>query len=422
MIKICDCIMSAGKSVSCINYMNDHPDDKFIYITPYTDEARRIVDNCPALNFKEPSDKHKETGFSKSRHTAELLKARENVASTHQCFKFYTNDMLQDIIDGGYTLMIDENVSVLEEYKDVTACDIDLMLNSGYIALNDDDYHLTDKEYTGTWGREFIRLLRSRTLITVGNDGNQNYYYWAMPKDLLNAFKDIVIMTYMFEGTDMYYYLQMNGMPYVYIGVRHDETGYHFDESLVGSSDSFGYIRDKIHICDRQNRNDIGEKENALSINWFKNPKSDIDGLRSQLYNWFNNDNRGVGKNKRLWATIGDSHGKLRTVGAWNNNLAFNYRATNNYADRTILAYPANIYVNVDKKNFYAKHGLAFNEEQYALSTMIQWIWRSAIRKGEDIWVYIPSKRMRMLMIRWLDDLANGMTGCVVSREKGGVA
>ena len=78
--------------------------------------------------------------------------------------------------------------------------------------------------------------------------------------------------------------------------------------------------------------------------------------------------------------------------------------------------------MNVDKKNFYAKHGLAFNEEQYALSTMIQWIWRSAIRRGEDIWVYIPSKRMRMLMIRWLDDLANGTTGCVVSQEKGGVA
>ena len=34
---------------------------------------------------------------------------------------------------------------------------------------------------------------------------------------------------------------------------------------------------------------------------------------------------------------------------------------------------------------------------------MLQWIWRSRIRKGENINIYIPSMRMRQLLKNWLD-------------------
>jgi hypothetical protein len=33
---------------------------------------------------------------------------------------------------------------------------------------------------------------------------------------------------------------------------------------------------------------------------------------------------------------------------------------------------------------------------------MIQWIWRSRIRKGENINIYIPSMRMRNLLNAWM--------------------
>ena len=44
------------------------------------------------------------------------------------------------------------------------------------------------------------------------------------------------------------------------------------------------------------------------------------------------------------------------------------------------------------------------NEETYALSEMLQWIWRSAIREGNEIWIYIPSRRMRKLLQNWLEN------------------
>lgn len=34
---------------------------------------------------------------------------------------------------------------------------------------------------------------------------------------------------------------------------------------------------------------------------------------------------------------------------------------------------------------------------------MIQWIWRSAIRNGEEISLYLPSKRMRDLLTEWIE-------------------
>lgn len=339
--------------------------------------------------------------------TAFLLSMGENVASTHQCFKYYTTDVIEHIKRFGYTLMIDENVAVLDEYKDVNRCDLDVMRQTGYLEMQDGEYRLTEKKYEGKWGTLFWRLMRSRTLITTGNEQNETYYYWALPEELLTAFKDVVIMTYMFEGTDMYYYMKMHNIPFRYIGVQNDGGIYRFSDNLDDDSALLAGLKNKIHICDNPKRNAVGEDYNALSMGWFSRGGKEVESLRNQLYNWFNNDHRGRGKNERLWANIGTSHGILRSAGVWNNNLVFNTRATNDYADRTILAYPANVFVNVDKKNYYSRNGLEFNEDQYALSTMIQWIWRSAIRKGEDIWIYIPSRRMRELLQGWLDDLAS---------------
>ena len=55
-------------------------------------------------------------------------------------------------------------------------------------------------------------------------------------------------------------------------------------------------------------------------------------------------------------------------------------------------------------KNFFLQHGVNVDEDGYALSEMLQFIWRSAIRNGEEIWVYIPSVRMRNLLKQWIDE------------------
>ena len=41
MVRVCDAIMGNGKTESSITYMNEHADRKYIYITPYPEEAAR---------------------------------------------------------------------------------------------------------------------------------------------------------------------------------------------------------------------------------------------------------------------------------------------------------------------------------------------------------------------------------------------
>ena len=71
------------------------------------------------------------------------------------------------------------------------------------------------------------------------------------------------------------------------------------------------------------------------------------------------------------------------------------------YSTNKVIHYYLFIYVI---KQFFKENGVNINEDLYATSELIQWLWRSRIRKYESINVYIPSKRMRSLLIDWLDN------------------
>lgn len=88
--------------------------------------------------------------------------------------------------------------------------------------------------------------------------------------------------------------------------------------------------------------------------------------------------------------------------------LPFNCRATNAYRNCRVLAYCANVFFDPVFSRYYKSQGVELDADAYALSTMIQWIWRSAIRDGKEIWIYVPSRRMRELLEGWLNKLSKG--------------
>lgn len=80
----------------------------------------------------------------------------------------------------------------------------------------------------------------------------------------------------------------------------------------------------------------------------------------------------------------------------------------NVYSDRHYLAYCVNNFLRPWESRYYKERGVEVDNDSYGLSFLIQWVFRSAIRNGEEIWVYIPSARMRSLFTQWLDNLADG--------------
>ena len=68
------------------------------------------------------------------------------------------------------------------------------------------------------------------------------------------------------------------------------------------------------------------------------------------------------------------------------------------------VAYLVNRYLNPVVKNFFKSRNVEVDEDGYALSEMLQFIWRSAIREYREINVYIPSSRMRDLLLIWIKE------------------
>ena len=58
---------------------------------------------------------------------------------------------------------------------------------------------------------------------------------------------------------------------------------------------------------------------------------------------------------------------------------------------------------------YFQAKGVKVDQERYALSELLQWIFRSAIREQENVSLYLPSKRMRQLLHEWSGVLPDGV-------------
>lgn len=407
MIMVCDAIMGTGKSSAAITYLNEHPDGKYIYITPYLDEAKRIKDGCPSLHFVEPSDKLSKYNYKKSLHTVDLISQGRNIATTHQSFKNYTKSTLDDIKRQGYTLIIDENVDVLENCE-FHPDDLEIVVGMGCVKEENGTYTLKDDSYQGRIFSEMFSLLRTRQLVKIKDKNENTFFYWTLPPELLTSFKDVFILTYLFEGQSLHHFMKIYDIPYTYIGIERTEGGeYRFGEYPGYVPEYVKSLKDMIEIVDNDRMNDVGDEFHALSMTWFEKGGDDVEQLKKNLFNFYYNI-YDTDVDRRLWGSYKDGYNKLRGKGYAKAFLSFNAKATNVYRNRTHLAYVANPFMNVKEKYFYKMQGIDVDEELYATSIIVQWIWRSAIRAGEKIYIYVPSRRMRTLLTEWIENTSKG--------------
>ena len=105
-----------------------------------------------------------------------------------------------------------------------------------------------------------------------------------------------------------------------------------------------------------------------------------------------------------MWSCFKDDQKWLK-IGDYSTSFCpCNARATNDYRDRQNLAYLVNVYDHPFIIRWFANHGITLDQDAFALSQLLQWIWRSAIRDGLKVRLYIPSRRMRSLLYRWLEN------------------
>ena len=166
-------------------------------------------------------------------------------------------------------------------------------------------------------------------------------------------------------------------------------------------------MKDMVHILEIPKLNAIGGGRYSLSVNSMRNHPEDVERLRKNIGNVVRHIWGDIPANRKMWSSFTTVRNNLSGKGYTRSFLPFNARAKNEYKNRKYLIYAVNIFMRTPEKLFYQKHGIDVNEDMFALSTMVQWIWRSAIRDGDEIYIYIPSKRMRTLLINWMESLSD---------------
>ena len=226
---------------------------------------------------------------------------------------------------------------------------------------------------------------------------------------MLQAFDEVFMLTYMFEGQYQKAYLDFFGFEYNIVGVERDDDGYYFSD-WPDEPPAVDYYH-LINIVDKAQSNAPGDGKYALSKNWYaKRGRSDKDIklLRRGLRNFF--EGSGGNSGSRLWTCFKEERSKLiAESGRYRNNfLQISARATNEYRDKTDVAYMVNRFADPNVTKFFASRGIEIDQDAFALSEMLQWIWRSAIRDDKPINLYVPSSRMRELLINWIDNTKGG--------------
>lgn len=415
-VVVVDALCGQGKTESVIEMMQKDVEGKFLYVTPYLSECHRVagtlydtedIDKKPLLNetgeyiyeagaklgafkFKHPDDSFGRKGKS----LCSLLSEGENVVSTHALFTELSSNAIEAAKD--YTLIIDESVNVYTQ--DGRHKTIAHALERKIIYLDEDGITLRfDRNRFGestpdnpdtAKGSLYesiaaqcdlgqLLLIRKKTVV------------WEMSADLLSNFKKVIICTYMFEGSEMSVYLKKKGIKYSV-------------QKLEGAKTAKD-VAHLIEVMDDNKLNAVGATGKLSSSAFAHKDKKEVlsETMRRNLQNVFTNKWKAKADD-RLWTCFVTNKKTIGGEKYLNQFLSYNYKATNDYMNVHHVAFliDAHTNPNIVEASEINSNSL-MDQELYAVSSLIQFVFRSAVRKGESIKLYLPSLRMRELLERW---------------------
>lgn len=422
-VTVVDSIMGSGKTSWAIQFINNAPKHyKFMVVTPYLMEVERIKNaTSHKKNFIEPTqDNKKGTKFFSLK---KLLEDGTDIVTTHELFQKIDQDILDLLTLHHYILIMDEVADVVDRI-DIKQSDIEILLNSNEIKVDETSSQVKwmNDGYDGKFNKLKSTVKSGKVFLQ-----DKTALIWIFPCEVFHKFRQVYILTYMFDAQIQKYYFELNGVEYCKKSVAIDETQAgelkttlkdgiltHRIEPVYKLIDYrkpyISRFKQRINICQDTKLNDVGNsklKQGYDDLTYTKlialnrsNPLA--KRLRDNMKNFFINKCKAK-SNEIMWTCPKDSIKLLKGKGYTNAHVSSNMRASNDYKDRTVVAYILNKYLHPSITNFFSSKGIVIDQDAYALSELLQWLFRSAIRDDKEIQLYIPSYRMRKLLEMWLN-------------------
>lgn len=327
-----------------------------------------------------------------------LLADGENIVMTHELLarQEVTPRIVGLLREYGYTLVLDEVLEVIQPVANITRSEADMLFGQGWIAADEKTgavRWLNGDAHTSRF-KDIRAKARSRTLIWY----DHTLFLWLFPVDLLLAFAQVYVLTFMFGGSHLKHYLDLHRLGYAFCHVR---DGVLVDGMTDVDTDK-ARLAALIEVYEGR-LNDIGDTDASLSKTWYtKHGRTEkarvlFNNTRNVLMNRFR-----ATCDAAMWTSFKEAHKQQRLRGYAGAFCPCNARATNEHRARDCLAYLVNVYDHPYIVRWFADQGVHVDTDAYALSQLLQWLWRSAIRDGKPVRLYIPSRRMRTLLLAWL--------------------
>ena len=404
-----------GKTSKAIEMMQRNTEINYIYITPFLTEVDRVKKAVTNRKFYDPTNKNNKG--TKLQGLKDLILKDKDIISTHALFSAVDEEIIDLLKVSNYVLILDEVMNVIETLN-LKTHDFNALLDQGIISIDEKENRIVwnKEDYEGRFD-DIKRLAKNNNLFyhtRNGESGNTTLLVWTFPIQVFQSFKNTYILTYLFNGQLQKYYYDMYNVEYNYLSVRKLNGRFEFVDYIDYKVENRTQIKDLINIYEGK-LNNIGDDEYSLSASWLKNTKNKdkLIKLKNNTINYFRNIINTKSK-YNMWTTLMsetldiNSSAKIKTLLSGNSYstgfVPCNARATNDYSHKISCAYLLNRFLNPLDAGFFEDKGIKVNEDLWSLSEILQWIWRSRIRNNESINVYIPSERMRNLIIKYLEN------------------
>lgn len=430
-VKVISAIMGSGKTTGMFKYMKDtweeDLDKRFLYVSIFLSEVGdgksfrekpeegRIHEELPEMDFKMP----KNLGQGKKENIKDLIKEGRNISTTHQSFKAFDKECIQLMIDGNYTLIIDEALDCISQFDKLDIDSLELLVAGGWLTVEDDGKLIWKaKEVTNKNPYyDIMRLCHTESLYKYGD----NILIWEYPPLLLKELNDVYVMTYLFEGSIMSSWMKKNDIHYKY--VPHHVFGLRPEEEIKKD------IRENLTILksnavnkyreDSMRKGSVSSIQNMFSAGWYNrnvcrngSKEDDTEATKTIRRILESTVNRtGAKSGEVFWTTFNSYNKRLAGKGYKQKPkkglepfLAWNTKARNEYRDHKLCMYTINVYKSPIEIQYLAERGVVFDMDEYALSEALQFIWRGCIRQNKPMEVLILSDRMERLLLEWLEE------------------
>jgi hypothetical protein len=422
VVEVLEARMGEGKTTNILKWIDDnYKTERYIYVSPLLSEVEdggRIHQDLKHAKFHSPESSSVNT---KTEHLLDMLKDGLNISCTHSLYTMMDNRHFNLIKSLDYIVVIDEELGVIQSYTGYSSFDLDSLIELGVVTKQPEDGMLLWVKDDPNYDQKNHAYNKFKRLIDNGlvysSKRKNDMMVLHLPIKLLSVAKRVIILTYLFEGNVLSAFLELKGIEYK-----------PFDDFSVSNSSKQG-IRDLITMYEPNHKWKSIEKM-KLSSSWYtmtKNGASSKDLLTIQnfissfsrntfcdftdlmytfpKYRRFDQKNKVVIKPKGLIdrevTKYIDEKEVLEVERVW---IAAQTRATNKLNHKTHLVHAFNRYSDLVVKSYLQDYGVKIDEDVFALSELVQWVWRSAIRNGEPITLCILSPRMKKLFLVWLND------------------